>query len=547
MRTGIRKGNRKMRTIYYNGAVYTGDLPLVQAFGEEDGRFFFAGSDEEAMALKREGERMVDLEGGFVCSGFNDSHMHLLNYGSSLRMAQLAGRTGSLEDMLNCLREFKDSRTFRENAWLQGRGWNQDYFADTDRMPNRHDLDKVSTDIPICAVRACGHCLVVNTKALTLLGIGANTPQPAGGRIGMEEGEPDGRFFDNAMDLIYEAIPAPDKEEVKEMMLAACRSLNAYGVTSSQTDDYCAFHNVPWPLVNEAYRELEAEGRLTVRVYERGSYTSLEALKAFVEAGNRTGTGSSLFKIGPLKMLGDGALGARTAYLGRPYADDPSTCGIPVFSQEVMDEMVGYANAQGMQVAVHAIGDACLDRVLTAYERAMASHPRKDPRHGIVHCQITRPDQLAKIGRMGLHVYAQSIFLDYDIHMVKERVGEELASTSYSWKALMETGATVSNGTDCPVELPDALACIQCAVTRKTLKDQIGPYLPDQAFTVKEALDSYTCGGAYASFEENIKGKISPGMLADFVVLEENPFETPPEKLREIPVRETYLGGRKVY
>ena len=547
MRTGIRKGNRKMRTIYYNGAVYTGDLPLVQAFGEEDGRFFFAGSDEEAMALKREGDRMVDLEGGFVCSGFNDSHMHLLSYGSSLRMAQLADRTGSLSDMLNCLREFRDSRTFRENAWLQGRGWNQDYFADTDRMPNRHDLDKVSTDIPICAVRACGHCLVVNTKALTLLGIGANTPQPAGGRIGMEEGEPDGRFFDNAMDLIYEAIPAPDKEEVKEMMLAACRSLNAYGVTSSQTDDYCAFHNVPWPLVNEAYRELEAEGRLTVRVYEQSNFTSLEALKAFVEAGNRTGTGSSLFKIGPLKMLGDGALGARTAYLGRPYADDPSTCGIPVFSQEVMDEMVGYANAQGMQVAVHAIGDACLDRVLTAYERAMASHPRKDPRHGIVHCQITRPDQLAKIGRMGLHVYAQSIFLDYDIHMVKERVGEELASTSYSWKTLMETGATVSNGTDCPVELPDALACIQCAVTRKTLKDQIGPYLPDQAFTVKEALDSYTCGGAYASFEENIKGKISPGMLADFVVLEENPFETPPEKLREIPVRETYLGGRKVY
>ncbi len=547
MRTGIRKGNRKMRTIYYNGAVYTGALPLVQSFGEEDGRFFFAGSNEEAVALKREGDRLVDLQGRFVCSGFNDSHMHLLSYGSSLRMAQLADRTGSLPDMLNCLREFRNSRTFRENAWLQGRGWNQDYFADTDRMPNRHDLDKVSTDIPICAVRACGHCLVVNTKALTLLGIGANTPQPAGGRIGMEEGEPDGRFFDNAMDLIYEAIPAPDKEEVKAMMLAACRSLNAYGVTSSQTDDYCAFHNVPWPLVNEAYRELEAEGRLTVRVYEQSNFTSLEALKAFVEAGNRTGTGSSLFKIGPLKMLGDGALGARTAYLGRPYADDPSTCGIPVFSQEVMDEMVGYANAQGMQVAVHAIGDACLDRVLTAYERAMASHPRKDPRHGIVHCQITRPDQLAKIGRMGLHVYAQSIFLDYDIHMVKERVGEELASTSYSWKTLMETGATVSNGTDCPVELPDALACIQCAVTRKTLKDQIGPYLPDQAFTVKEALDSYTCGGAYASFEENIKGKISPGMLADFVVLEENPFETPPEKLREIPVRETYLGGRKVY
>ena len=322
------------------------------------------------------------------------------------------------------------------------------------------------------------------------------------------------------------------------MMHAACRALNAYGVLSCQTYDYNHLQTVPWETVNKAYRELEAEGRLTVRVNEQSNFTSLESLREFVEAGNRTGTGTDFFRIGPLKMLGDGALGARTAYLSRPYADDPSTCGIPVFSQETMDEMVDYANAQGMQVAVHAIGDACLDRVLTAYERAMASHPRKDPRHGIVHCQITRPDQLAKIGRMGLHVYAQSIFLDYDIHMVKERVGEELASTSYSWKTLMETGATVSNGTDCPVELPDALACIQCAVTRKTLKDQIGPYLPDQAFTVKEALDSYTCGGAYASFEENIKGKISHGMLADFVVLEENPFETPPEKLREIAVRE---------
>ncbi len=520
---------------------------MAEAFGVKDGMFFFAGTNEEAFDLKRAGDRMVDLEGSFVCSGFNDSHMHLLSYGSSLRIAQLAGRTGSLEDMLNCLREFKESRAFQENAWLQGRGWNQDYFSGEKRMPDRHDLDAVSTDIPICAVRACGHCLVVNSKALSLLGIGENTPQPDGGRIGMDGEGPDGRFFDNAMELVYGAIPAPDKEEIKEMILAACRALNAYGVTSSQTDDYQVFRKLPWSLINEAYRELEQEGRLTVRVYEQSNFSSLESLKEFVEAGNRTGTGSSLFKIGPLKMLGDGALGARTAYLSRPYADDPSTCGIPVFSQEVMDEMVGYANAQGMQVAVHAIGDACLDRVLTAYEKALAVNPREDHRHGIIHCQITRPDQLAKISRMKLHVYAQSIFLDYDIRIVKKRVGEELACASYSWKTLLENGATVSNGTDCPVELPDALACIQCAVTRKTLKDHKGPYLPNQAFTVKEALDSYTCAGAYASSEENSKGKIAPGMLADFVVLGENPFEVPPEKQREIPVRETYLRGRKVF
>ena len=145
----------------------------------------------------------------------------------------------------------------------------------------------------------------------------------------------------------------------------------------------------------------------------------------------------AIFKIGPLKMLGDGALGARTAFLSRPYADDPSTCGIPVFTQETMDEMIGYANAHGMQAAVHTIGDACLDRVLSAYEKALAENPREDHRHGIVHCQITRADQLEKIAKMHHHVYAQSIFLDYDNHIVEERVGKELASTSYSWKALM--------------------------------------------------------------------------------------------------------------
>ena len=294
-------------------------------------------------------------------------------------------------------------------------------------------------------------------------------------------------------------------------------------------------------------QELEAEGELTVRVYEQCNFTELSELKAFVEAGNVTGSGTELFKVGPLKMLGDGALGARTAYLSRPYADDPSTCGIPVFSQEVFDEMIGYANAHGMQAAVHAIGDACLDRVLDAYEKALKEHPREDHRHGIVHCQITRPDQLERIARLKLHVYAQSIFLDYDNHIVKDRVGEELASTSYSWKTLMKQGVSVSNGTDCPVELPDALASMECAVTRTTIKDHVGPYLPDEAFTVQEALDSYTIRGAEGSFEEKIKGKICPGMLADFVILEQSPFETAPEQLHTIPVHAAYLGGRKVF
>ena len=208
--------------------------------------------------------------------------------------------------------------------------------------------------------------------------------------------------------------------------------------------------------------------------------------------------------------------------------------------------MVSLAHESGMQIAVHAIGDACLDELLSAMEKALAAHPRPDHRSGVVHCQVTRPDQLRKIRALGMHVYAQSIFLDYDNHIVAQRVGPDLAASSYNWNTLMDLGVSVSNGSDCPVELPDVLEGIECAVTRTSL-DGTGPYLPDQAFTVQQALDSFTLRGAEASFEENVKGRIAPGCLADFTVLARNPFETEPRRLHEIPVLACFLGGRKVW
>ena len=529
-----------MKTAYYNGCIYTGTLPLQTAFLVEDSHFIATGSDAEILALGADVK--VDLQNHFVCSGFNDSHMHLLNLGQALSIAPLDRHTVSLAEMLDCLRQMSPGR----GGWILGRGWNQDYFQDVSRMPDRRDLDTVSTEFPVCAVRACGHALVVNSKALELLKVTPDTPQPEGGQIVMENGQPNGIFFDNAMDLVYAAIPVPDKDAVKNMIRSACRMLNSYGITSCQSDDFCVFQALPWQTIHDAYRELEETGELTVRVYEQANFTTLPALQEYVKAGNTTGTGTSLFRVGPLKMLGDGALGARTAYLSQPYADDPSTAGLSVFTPEAFDSLIGYANEKGMQVAVHCIGDACLDLVLSSIEKALAAHPRQDHRHGIVHCQITRPEQLDRICRNNLHVYAQTIFLDYDIHIVEQRVGNALAQSSYSWKRLLKDGATVSNGSDCPVELPDVMAGIQCAVTRRDLKGN-GPYLPEEAFTVQEALDSYTKAGAYASFEEGAKGQILPGMLADFVVLEQNPFEAAHTSIKDIPVLETYLGGNRVY
>ena len=535
-----------VKAAYYNGIVYTGELPLCRAFIVENGRFLKTGTDEEVLSGLAPEDNRVDLEGRFVCAGFNDSHMHLLGFGNMLRTAQLAAHTGSLREMLGYMRKYLAENPPREGQWLLGRGWNQDLFSDGRRIPDRTDLDDISADIPVMLTRACGHCCVVNSRALEIAGIGPDTKSPAGGAVGMENGMPDGRLFDNAMDLVQRVLPVPGREEIRDMLRAACREANRYGVTSVQTDDYQAFRGVPWQLVNGVYREMAESGELTLRVCEQAQFTDPESLLEFVRSGHTTGTGDERFRIGPVKLLGDGSLGSRTAFLSEPYADNPGTRGFALYSDEFMSRMVRCAHSHGMQLAVHAIGDACLDQVLDALEQALAANPREDHRHGIVHCQITRPDQLDRIRKLGLHIYAQSIFLDYDNHIVEARVGKKLAESSYNWKTLMNRGVSVSNGSDCPVELPDVMAGVECAVTRTSL-DGAGPYLPGQAFSVKEALDSYTVRGAEASFEEKVKGRIAPGYLADFTVLSGNPFETAPRRLHEIRVLSCFLGGKQLF
>ena len=528
-----------MKTAYYNGKIYTGD-GFVQAFIVQDGQFYKTGTDEEI--LNCEIDDKVDLNGRFVCAGFNDSHMHLLNYGQSLLMAKLNEHTSSLKEMLGYLKGFIASKEINEKTWIAGRGWNQDYFSDVKRMPSKKDLDAINKDIPIVLTRACGHVCVVNSRILEMAGIDENTKAPEGGSIDFENGI----LCDNAIEVLQKFKPLPDKEEIKKMLVSGARSLNSFGITSSQSDDYFVFREIPFETINEAYKELEQSGELTIRVYEQSNFDKTEELQKFIDAGNVTGVGTKMFKIGPLKMLGDGSLGGRTAHLSKPYNDDPSQIGFNLFPDEVMNAMIDLANRNGMQVAVHAIGDACLDQVLNAIENALKNHPRDDHRHGIVHCQISRADQLERMEKLKLHIYAQSIFLDYDNHIVEQRVGKQLASTSYNWKTLMDNGLTVSNGSDAPVEIPDALKGIECAITRTSI-DGTGPYLPDQAFSIKEAIDSFTINSARASFEEDYKGLIKEGYLADFVVLDQDPFEIDRYSIHKIKVLRTYLNGKCVY
>lgn len=532
-----------MRTIYKNAVVDLGNGRRAQAFAVEGGRFAAVGDTGLGPA-----DAAVDLGGAYVCAGFNDSHMHLLNYGGTLAIADLAAHTGSLEEVVDTMRAYAAAGGFAPGEWVRGRGWNQDYFSGERRFPTRKDLDAVSTELPVCLTRACGHACVVNSKGLALTGVTAATPQPAGGLFELgADGRPNGIFRENAMELVSGCIPRPTVPQLKERLRAAMAALNRHGVTSCQTDDFTACAGVPWQDVVAAYRELEAEGAMTVRVNQQAQLATAPLLQEFLDAGYCTGWGSAWFRIGPLKLVGDGSLGARTAYLSAGYADAPDTRGLPLYTRRQLAELIGLAHTHGMQVAVHAIGDAILDDILTAYESVLAAHPRADHRHGVVHCQITRPDQLRAFARLGLHAYAQPIFLDYDMRIVTQRVGPVRAATSYAFKTLRDMGVAVSFGTDCPVEAPRPLACIQCAVTRQNLEGTLAPYRPEESFTVDEALDAYTVQGAAASFEEKEKGRIAPGYLADFVVLGQDPHAVDPHTVKDIPVRAAYVGGRCVF
>ncbi len=534
-----------MRTIYHGGRVFTGELPLRQAFIVADGRFLTVGTDAEVLAKRQPGDECVALEGRFVCAGFNDSHMHVLNYGSTMEQCDLTRATSSLTALQAALTAFAADHP---EGWLLGRGWNQDLFAPATGIPTRWDLDEVSTERPICIVRCCGHCLSVNSRALALLGLDADTPVPEGGAIDRDEqGRLTGVLRDTAMPLVQSRLPVPDRDDLKRMIRTACRALNAVGVTSCHSDDFCVFDNVSWQEVYAAFQEVKAEGGLTVRVNEQSQFPSIEALRDFLSRGFTTGSGDEFFRIGPLKMLGDGSLGARTAFLTQDYADAPGERGLAIFTQAQFDEMIGLANRHHMDAAIHAIGDGILDRVLSAYEHAFAEHPRPGHRSGVVHVQLTRPDQLARMKQLGLHAYVQTVFIDYDSHIVHERAGEALASTSYAFRTLREMGLHVSNGTDCPVEWPDPMRGVQCAVTRQPLNGDLPPYRPEEAFSVEEALQIYTWEGARASYEEAVKGRVVPGMLADFTVLSGDPFATPAQELSQIHAVRTFLAGACVY
>ncbi|QVK18079.1 amidohydrolase [Mycoplasmatota bacterium] len=528
--------------ILYNGNFITMDKrnKFAQAVKIKGNKFVKVSTNEEILSMKFPGEECIDLEGKTVIPGLNDSHMHLYGFGLTLQMVNLMN-VQSIDEIILKVKSYINDKNIAYNRWIQGRGWNQDYFTGDKRFPTRMDLDQISTKHPIILTRACGHMAVVNSKTLEVCGINHLTEEVEGGAFDIDLG----LFRENALSLIFENMPKPRVDDIKETLLLAMKYANSKGLTSIQTDDLS--HAGNYKQVLKAYEALRDEGKLTCRIYEQ-SLLNKEELIEFLSLGYNTGVGNEFFKIGPLKVLSDGSLGARTAALTKPYADDPSTRGIMCYSQEELDDLIGTAHQAGMQIAVHCIGDRAMYMVFESYEKILEKDYRANHRHGIIHCQIMDEYLLNKYKELDICAYVQPIFLHYDLHIVEDRVGKELAKTSYAFKSMIDKGIHTSFGTDCPVEALDTMSNIHCAVTRSDLSGEpIGGWNPKERLSVYEALYHYTQEGAYTSFEENTKGSITENKFADLVVLKDDILKTKRSNIKDIEVLMTFVGGKMVY
>lgn len=527
-----------------NGKILAHDK-FVEAIGIKDGLIKLVGSNKDILNSKGNAE-VIDAKGNLVLPGLNDSHLHLHSLGAYLNSVDCHG-VDSISRIIEMGKEFIEKNNIEDGEPVLGTGWNQDYFKDEKRSLNRHDLDKISTTNPIVFRRTCGHVNVCNTKALEILGIDENTEQVEGGYFELEDdGYPSGVFNEKSEELLNDVLPKVTLESVKKNILAASKIASSYGITSVQVGDL-SYSRVEYPYILQAYKELEETNELSVRVNLQCWFDDTKTFSEFINQGYKTGVGSDFVKIGPLKLFVDGSLGAKTALLRQPYHDDNSTCGIECMTQSQLDEMVMLADRSGFQVMVHAIGDEAITRVLNSYEKVCkkSSNPL---RHGINHCQITDYKMLERFKENDILAYVQPIFLHYDLHIVEDRVGKELAKTSYGFNTMEKLGLNVAYGTDAPIDSFNPYECMYCAVTRKDLTGYPSDgFNISEAVNIETAINRYTTGGAYASFDEDKKGSIEVGKFADIVILNQDLFTINQNDIKNTKAVVTIVDGKVVY
>jgi len=533
-------GVRKTAFIHGNIITMDDEKPRAEAVLVVGDRISGVGSDSEIEAFIDKGTEVIDLGWRTLVPGFIDCHAHPMGYGESLMAVDCrTPPVSSIQDMVAAIRRKAEEKP--EGEWVIGVGYDDFKLAER-RHPNRWDLDEAAPDNPVIITRMCGHVSVANSLALQMAGITKDSADPEGGQIDrdQETGEPTGVLRGGAMAPFYKLIPPPNQEKLRRTFSLAAEQFLARGVTSVSDA------GVDSPLVVRAYQAAIREDGVPLRVNLMMSAGMLDELSRL---GIQTGFGDERLRIGAIKIVADGSSSGRTAAVSEPYVDAPGNTGIMYISREELDEKVLASHKAGFQVGVHAIGDRAISAVLDSYEKALKELPRADHRLRIEHCGICTPAIVERIRGMGVVPVPQPIFLYGEGESYRAGLGEERVKWAYPLRSFLENGIVTPMSSDCPAtsgtELISPLLGIYVAVTRKT--DSGRELGPEQRIGVEDALKCYTLNSAYATFEDDVKGSIEPGKLADFAVLSEDPTRIAEGKIKDVYAEMTVVGGRVVY
>jgi len=525
--------------IVTNARIYTVDdaRPIASALAVKDGRVQFVGSDREALALRGPATRVLDAHGNTVVPGIVDAHAHLLNLGVSLAIVKLAD-TRSYEEVIR--RVVEQVPRSAPGRWIRGRGWDQNLWGDT-RFPTHDALSRATPNNPVALTRVDGHAILANAAAMKAAGISATTRDPAGGRMERTAGgEPTGVFVDNAMDLIDRVIPQSTKEETHHATLAAIKEAQRFGLVG--------VHDAGEPReVIDLFEEMARAGEFGLRGYIMISDDSA-AIAHYLARGPQSALYDGHLWIRTIKLYADGALGSRGAALLDPYTDDPKNNGLLRTAPEHIRDVASRALERGFQVATHAIGDRGNRIVLDAYEAALAARPTTDHRFRIEHAQILNFADIPRFAKLGVIPAMQGVHQSSDMTWAPTRIGYARSLGAYAWRALLNTGAIVPNGSDFPVERVNPLYSFHAAIARTDDNDwPPGGWFPAERMTRDEALKSLTIWPAFAAFQEQTMGSLTAGKYADFVILDQDIMRIPEQLILKTGVIATYIGGKAVY
>ncbi len=520
--------------------VWTGDaaLPWAEAVAVAGEEILAVGSNEEVAGLVGDDTTVIATEGGMLLPGFIDTHVHFLAGGAAIASVQLRdARTP--EEFVRRVGAF--AAKIEPGEWIMGGTWDHTNWGG--ELPRRDWIDAVTPDNPVWISRLDGHMALANSIALKEAGVDADTPDVAGGEIIRDEtGRPTGILKDNAMLLVQEAIPEPTERQLDSYLDAAMQYVAANGVTSVHD----MFDNVADGWVGlETYRRAEARGDLKTRIY---AVTPLVEWRKLAQDIDRNGRGNEWLRTGGVKGFMDGSLGSHTAAMLEPFTDTPDGSGFLLDSLENLRTMMTDADAAGLQLNIHAIGDKAIRDLLDIFHGVAEENGARDRRLRMEHAQHIHPDDIPRFAVQGVIASMQPYHAIDDGRWAEDVIGAERARTTYAFRSLIDSGARVALGSDWYVAPADPIAGIYAAVTRRTLDGRNpGGWVPEQKITVEQALRGYTYEGAYASFEEGRKGMVKAGMLADLVLIDRDLTAIPPDTIRDAEVVTTIVGGRVVY